>query len=185
MRGEGGGGELVDAQSGKPVSELRVVAVGVEQCVGPVRFNEFSVGDRISQPAVVVVRLAGELENPARHRNGYAVGGELFHERVEPFPGRFDCDRAIGHHLDPVWRQAQGFLHLNQQIGVTGPRELVHVVRSLTLNGEQHTIIGCGAWIADERDDEGLVDCPACGICFNPGEEEQIRQRLRVAECSQ
>lgn len=43
------------------------------------------------QPAVV--GLAGELEYPAHHRHGDSVGGEPFHERVKPFPGRFDCDK--------------------------------------------------------------------------------------------
>ena len=40
-------------------------------------------------------------------------------------------------------------------------------------DGTTHTIIGCGAEIPDERDDEGLVDCPKCGIWFNPDEEVQ------------
>ena len=35
-----------------------------------------------------------------------------------------------------------------------------------------HTVIGCGGLIPDVRDDEGLVDCPACGIWFNPDEEK-------------
>lgn len=38
-------------------------------------------------------------------------------------------------------------------------------------DGTAHTIIGCGALIPDVRDDEGLVDCPDCGIWFNPDEE--------------
>ena len=33
-----------------------------------------------------MIRLAGELENPARHRDGDSVVGELLHERVKPFP---------------------------------------------------------------------------------------------------
>ena len=50
------------------------------------------IGDKgFSQPPVI--GLAGELEYPARHRDGDAVCGELTHERVEPFPGRFACDR--------------------------------------------------------------------------------------------
>ena len=68
------------------VAELRIIAVGVEQGVGPLRLQIFGVSDRVSQPAVV--GLAGELEYPARHRHGDSVGGELFHERVESFPGR-------------------------------------------------------------------------------------------------
>lgn len=38
-------------------------------------------------------------------------------------------------------------------------------------DGTRHTIIGCGARIEDIRDDEGIVDCPNCGIWFNPEEE--------------
>ncbi|WP_042377200.1 hypothetical protein [Gordonia alkanivorans] len=29
-------------------------------------------------------------------------------------------------------------------------------------------VIGCGYYIPDVRDDEGLVDCPKCGIWFTP-----------------
>lgn len=42
-----------------------------------------------------------------------------------------------------------------------------------TIDGEPHTVIGCGATIPDRRDDEGLVDCPHCGIFFDPDQEEQ------------
>jgi hypothetical protein len=73
------------------VAELRVVAVGVEQCASPVGLDEFGVGDGVGTPAVV--GLASELEYPARHRDGDPVGGELSYERVEPFPGRLACDR--------------------------------------------------------------------------------------------
>ena len=31
-----------------------------------------------------------------------------------------------------------------------------------------HAVIGCGAIIPDDRDHEGLVDCPECGIFFDP-----------------
>ena len=79
---------MLDQES---VAELWIVTVGVEQRVGPKRRNVFGVGDRIGQPAVV--GLASELEHPARHRHGNSLGGELFHERVKPFPGRLDCDK--------------------------------------------------------------------------------------------
>jgi len=35
-------------------------------------------------------------------------------------------------------------------------------------------VIGCGVLIPDVRDDEGLVDCPICGIFFNPDEENDL-----------
>ena len=75
----------------KAVAELGVILMGVEQGVRPVRLGQLGSGDRVRQPPVV--GLAGELEHPARHRDGDPVGGELFHERVEPFPGRFACER--------------------------------------------------------------------------------------------
>src|SRR5699024_9609922 len=74
-----------------PVAELRIVLMRIEQRVGPIRLGQFGIGDRTAQPAVV--GLAGELEHPARHRYGNPVGGELSYERVEPFDGRFACDR--------------------------------------------------------------------------------------------
>src|SRR5699024_1883256 len=74
-----------------PVPELRVITVGIEQGVGPIRLIHLSFRDRRCQPSVV--RLAGELQDPARHRHGDPIGGELSHERVEPFDGRFACDR--------------------------------------------------------------------------------------------
>jgi hypothetical protein len=73
------------------VAELRVVAVGIEESVRPVGGDELGLGDRTGEEAVI--GLARELEHPQRHRDGDAVGGELAHERVEPFPGRFAWER--------------------------------------------------------------------------------------------
>lgn len=40
-------------------------------------------------------------------------------------------------------------------------------------------IIGCGRVIDDPTpDDEGIVDCPHCGIWFTPEEEESDALRL-------
>src|SRR4051794_6751847 len=75
----------------EPVTELRVVAVGVEQGIRPVRHDQFGIGDRAG--TLPVVGLPSDVEYPARHRDGDTVGGQLAHERVEPFPGRFACDR--------------------------------------------------------------------------------------------
>ena len=33
--------------------------------------------------------------------------------------------------------------------------------------GNPHTVIGCGAMVPDLRDDDGIVDCPVCGIWFS------------------
>ena len=65
--------------------------MGVEDGVGQVGLVEFAGADRGGEPAVV--GLAGELEDPARHRDGDPVDGELTDERVHHFPGRFACDR--------------------------------------------------------------------------------------------
>jgi hypothetical protein len=65
--------------------------VGVEQRVRALGHGDLSVGNRLTEPAVVV--LAGEIEHPTRNRDRDVVGGELPHERVEPFAGRFACDR--------------------------------------------------------------------------------------------
>ena len=51
------------------------------------------IGHLAGEPPVV--GLASDLQYPARHRDGDSVGGELAHERVEPFPGRFACERPI------------------------------------------------------------------------------------------
>ena len=75
----------------QPMPEFRVILVSIEQRVGAIRLHPISVRDRLLQPSVV--GLAGELENPARHRHGYPVSGELCHERVEPFPGRWACPK--------------------------------------------------------------------------------------------
>lgn len=55
------------------------------------RLDVFALGDGVGPPAIV--GLAGDLEYPARHRHGDPLGGELFHERVVPFPGRLACDK--------------------------------------------------------------------------------------------
>src|SRR5699024_6207787 len=69
------------------VAELRILTVCVEQGVGSMRFDALGIGDRVLQPPVV--GLASNLKYPARHRDGNPVSGELAHERVPPFPGRF------------------------------------------------------------------------------------------------
>lgn len=60
----------------KPISELGIVAMGIEQGIRPVRPVQFGSGDRIGEPPVV--GLAGELEDPARHRHGNPSAASSF-----------------------------------------------------------------------------------------------------------
>lgn len=59
--------------------------------VRAIRLSNFSFTDGLFQP--VVVGLARELQDPARHLDGDTAIGELFHERVHHFPGRWAWDR--------------------------------------------------------------------------------------------
>jgi hypothetical protein len=38
-------------------------------------------------------------------------------------------------------------------------------------DGSAHTIIGCGRTFSAMPDSEGLIDCPHCGIWWNPARE--------------
>ena len=71
---------LADLIGEEPVAELGIVAVGVEDRVRQVRLVELGVGDRVGEPPVV--GLASDPEDPARHRDGDPVAGELTDERV-------------------------------------------------------------------------------------------------------
>jgi hypothetical protein len=57
----------------QPVAVLRIIVVRVEQRVGEVGLVQLPSSDRGGEPAVV--GLAGELEDPARHRDGDPVAG--------------------------------------------------------------------------------------------------------------
>ena len=60
----------------------------VEQHVRTMRLGHLAIGDRVDQrPAVGLTS-----KHPARRRHGGSRGGELTHERVEPFLGRSACD---------------------------------------------------------------------------------------------
>ena len=71
----------------QPVPELGVVAVGVKQRVRAVGGRQHGRGDRFLQPPVV--RLASDLQHPARHRDGDPVDGQLTDERVHHFGEMF------------------------------------------------------------------------------------------------
>ncbi len=63
----------------------------VEQRVRSICPLELGGGDRSGTPPAV--GLSSDVQDPARHRDGDTVRGQLAHGRVEPFPGRFACDR--------------------------------------------------------------------------------------------
>ena len=69
----------------EPIAELWIVAMGVEDRVG-----ELALGHGYIEPAVVL--LTAQLEDPARHRDGDPVAGQLADEREHHFPGRFAWD---------------------------------------------------------------------------------------------
>ena len=54
-------------------------------------------GYREPFPTEIVIPEGNDLpsdpEYPTRHRDRDTVRGQLAHERVEPFPGRFACDK--------------------------------------------------------------------------------------------
>jgi hypothetical protein len=51
------------------------------------------------------------------------------------------------------------------------PRQWTCPVAKTQPDGAPHTIIGCGTTFMAVPDAEGLVDCPNCGIWFNPTKE--------------
>ncbi|MFC6009942.1 hypothetical protein [Nocardia lasii] len=65
--------------------------MSIEQRVATIGLVEFGGGDRVSEPPIV--RLARDFQDPARHRDGDPVSGQLTNERVHHFPGRFACDK--------------------------------------------------------------------------------------------
>jgi hypothetical protein len=82
---------LADLVGEEPVAELGIVAMGVEDRVRQLRLVPLGVADRAGEPPVV--GLTGDLEDPARHRDGDPVAGQLTDEWVHHFPRRFACDR--------------------------------------------------------------------------------------------
>src|SRR3546814_21073840 len=70
----GGVAARADLISEEPVAELGVVAVCVEDRVRQMGFSELAVTHRLFEPPVV--GLAGNLADPARHRDGAPVRSE-------------------------------------------------------------------------------------------------------------
>ena len=44
--------------------------------------------------------------------------------------------------------------------------------KSSRSDGNDHNIRGCGEQVDGRADDEGIGDCPWCGMWFQPDEEE-------------
>ena len=137
-----------------PVSELRVITVGIKEGVGPIRLGDIGFGNRCFQPPVV--GLAGELQNPARHRNGDSVGGELSHERVEPFDGRFACDRYA------AARRRTSFSCSSRRVRRRSSRSSVD--SSVCVAG---FVAGIDLGLADPFGDGGFVDAEVLGDLGN------------------
>ena len=74
-----------------PSGEIPAVAAASVSSTAPIR--------TVVEPATLGTdSVVGEVasltvKSPARHRHRDPCFGELCHERVEPFPGRFACDR--------------------------------------------------------------------------------------------
>ena len=106
----------------EPVPELGVVAVRVEERVRAIRLHHLAGGDGIRQPPVI--GLAGELEHPTRHRHRDPCCGELCHERVEPFPGRFACDRYAAARRNTSFSCSRSrFLFFSSRISAASERD--------------------------------------------------------------
>lgn len=66
--------------------------MSIDQGVESVGLVPLLIRHGVGQPSVV--GLAGDLQYPARHRHRDTIGGgEIAYERVEPFDGRFACDK--------------------------------------------------------------------------------------------
>jgi len=69
--------------SQEPVSELRVIGMGIEDGVGGMRVGPFPLADRFGQP--LVVGLTGEPEDPAGEFHGNPVAGQVLHDGIGHF----------------------------------------------------------------------------------------------------
>lgn len=83
--------DVTDLVSEETMPKLWVIMVGIKQRVRTLSLHDLTLGDWGGQPPIV--GLASKLQNPTRHRHGNPRNGELLRDRVEPFPGRFACDR--------------------------------------------------------------------------------------------
>lgn len=44
---------------------------------------------------------------------------------------------------------------------------------------QQSELVGCGYVFEANQDDEGLIDCPNCGMWFNPDREPKVKVETR------
>jgi hypothetical protein len=65
------------------VTELRIIAVDVDDGVGQVGVDEIPITDRVGRP--LVEGLSGEAQHPAGHRHREPLDGELSDQRVHHF----------------------------------------------------------------------------------------------------
>jgi len=72
--------------SEEPIPKLGVIPMGIKQRVSPIRLGNITLRNRTLHPPVI--RLTSKVQDPARHRHGNPVSGELSNERVHHFPGR-------------------------------------------------------------------------------------------------
>lgn len=82
--------EICDVVGQDPVPALRVILVQFPEHPDQMRFLDLTRADRVLEP--LVIRLLGESQNPARHRdrhpNGGAGRGHLTDEREDHFGGK-------------------------------------------------------------------------------------------------
>src|SRR6218665_1169723 len=79
-----------------PAPEPRIILMRIERRLRAIRRPHLTPGDGFRQPPVR--ELAGGLAPPTHHHPREPRGGELRHERVPPFPGRFACNRYPAAH---------------------------------------------------------------------------------------
>lgn len=71
---------VAELLSQEPVSELRVISMGIEVGVGGMRVGPFPRADRFGRP--LVVGLTGEPEDLAGEFHGDPVAGQVLHDGI-------------------------------------------------------------------------------------------------------
>ncbi|GIZ95768.1 hypothetical protein TTY48_03800 [Tsukamurella sp. TY48] len=80
----------------EPIPELRIITMDIDRSISHHRIIDITVTDWNSAPGIE--GLAGELQNPAGHRDGNPVSGQLADQREHHFGDepsfRFACDKS-------------------------------------------------------------------------------------------